>query len=187
MGTTRETFDNHQRFFTASSFNKTSTRFTSIPPHSIKKQYCPLPPSVLLSTSLLLKIPRHILLFFTIVFTSTLLSASQTYILSYRTQIKNAAVISESYQFSKAMTQIKAVKAESLSLYSPDETSLNAILHVYKDEILEFLMKYGVHTRSHENIRNLKSASLLQLTLPPTYITVDFNDDYATITRLITE
>jgi hypothetical protein len=109
------------------------------------------------------------------------LNASQTYILSYRTQVKNAVVISESYQFSKAMTQIKATKAESLSLYSPHETNLNTIMYVYKDEILEFMMKHGAHTRSHENIRDSKSSSLMQLTLPPSYITVDFNDDYATI------
>jgi len=130
--------------------------------------------------------PRALALFL-LLFTVTWLNASQTYILSYRTQVKNAVVISESYQFSKAMTQIKAVQAESLSLYSPDETNLNAIMHVYKDEILEFMMKYGTHTRSHENVHNSKSSSLLQLTLPPSYITVDFNDDYATITRLITD
>jgi hypothetical protein len=127
------------------------------------------------------------LAFFLLLFITTCLNASQTYILSYRTQIKNAVVISESYQFSKAMTQVRAAQAESLSLYSPHETDLNAIMHIYKDEIVEFMMKYGAHTRSHENVRDSKSSSLLQLTLPPSYITVDFNDDYATITRLITE
>lgn len=130
--------------------------------------------------------PRALAIFF-LLSIAAWLNASQTYILSYRTQVKNAVVISESYQFSKAMTPIKAVKAESLSLYSPLETDLNTIMHVNKDEILEFMMKHGAHTRSHENVRDSKSSSLLQLTLPPSYITVDFNDDYATITRLITE
>ncbi len=130
---------------------------------------------------------RRVSAFFFLLTATAWLNASQTYILSYRTQVKNAVVISESYQFSKAMTQIKAVKAESISLYSPDQTDLNTIMHIYKDEILEFMMKHGAHTRSHENVHNSKSASLLQLTLPPSYITVDFNDDYATITRLITD
>ncbi len=139
----------------------------------------------IIRTKFLLK--RLALALFLLQSISTWLHASQTYILSYRTQVKNAVVISESYHFSKAMTQIKAVKAESLSLYSPDQTDLNAIMHVYKEEILEFMMKHGAHTRAHENVHDSKSSSLLQLTLPPSYITVDFNDDYATITRLITE
>ena len=126
-----------------------------------------------------------IYLSFALIFTCTWLQASETYILSYRAQIKNAVVISESYHFSQAMTQVKSTPAQSLSLYSPDESNLNAIMHKNKDEILAFLMRHGVHTRSHEKIKDLKSSSLINLTLPPTYITVDFNDDYAIITRLI--
>ena len=133
------------------------------------------------------KAPQRVAVIISLLFAVVCLNASQTYILSYRTQVKNAVVISESYQFSKAMTEIKATKAESLSLYSPHETNLNTIMHLHKDEILEFMMKYGAHTRSHEKVHNSKSSSLLQLTLPPSYITVDFNDDYATITRLITD
>ncbi len=126
-----------------------------------------------------------IYLSFALIFTCTWLQASETYILSYRAQIKNAVVISESYHFSQAMTQVKSTPAQSLSLYSPHESDLNTIMHKNKDNILEFLMQYGVHTRSHEKVNNLKSSSLINLTLPPTYITVDFNDEYATITRLI--
>jgi len=126
-----------------------------------------------------------IYLSFALIFTCTWLQASETYILSYRAQIKNAVVISESYHFSQAMTQVESTPAQSLSLYSPHESDLNAIINKNKDEILEFLMRHGVHTRSHEKIKDLKSSSLINLTLPPTYITVDFNDDDAIITRLI--
>lgn len=122
-----------------------------------------------------------------LIFLASWLNAEQTYILSYRTQIKNSIVISESYQLSEAMSEVKAKKAQSLSVYSSKERDLNKILLNNKDKILEFLMKYGVHTLSYENIKDLKSSSLIILTLPPTYITVDFNDDYATITRLILE
>ena len=122
-----------------------------------------------------------------LIFLASWLNAEQTYILSYRSQIKNSLVISESYQLSEAMSEVKAKKAQSLSVYSSKERDLNKILLNNKDKILEFLMKYGVHTLSYEKIRDLKSSSLIVLTLPPTYITVDFNDDYATITRLILE
>lgn len=126
-----------------------------------------------------------IYLSFALIFTCTWLQASETYILSYRAQIKNAVVISESYHLSQAMTQVESTPGQSLSLYSPHESDLNVIMHNNKDDILEFLMRHGVHTRSHEKIKDLKSSSLINLTLPPTYITVDFNDDYAIITRLI--
>ena len=113
------------------------------------------------------------------------LNASDIFIVSYRAQIKNAVVISESFHFSQAMTQIKSTKAQTLKLYSPNEANINALIHSNKDEIIEFFMHYGVHTRSDEHTKNSISTSLITLTFPPTYITVDFNDDYATITRLI--
>ena len=128
---------------------------------------------------------RAYLLLFLLVFSATWLNASQTYILSYRAEIKNAIVISESFHLSKAMTQITSTPKQSLKLYSPKESNLQKIMHTHKDKVLEFLMKEGVHTRSYEKTYNLKSSSIIFLTLPPTYITVDFNDDYATITRLI--
>ncbi len=126
-----------------------------------------------------------IYLSFALIFTCTWLQASETYILSYRAQIKNAVVISESYHFSEAMTQVKSTPAQKLSIYAPHEPDLNIIIRDNKDDILEFLMRYGVHTRSHEKVNDLKSSSLINITLPPTYVTVDFNDDYAIITRLI--
>ena len=129
---------------------------------------------------------RTLVLVFMLLSTS-LLSASQTFILSYRAQVKNAVVISESFQFSQAMTPVKAEPAQKLTIRSDEETNLRLIIEKNKDEILEFLMKYGAHTRSHEKVSDLKSNSLIELTLPPTYITVDFKKDYAIITRLIQE
>jgi len=120
-----------------------------------------------------------------LVLSAAWLNASDTYIISYRAQIKNAVVISESFHLSKAMTQIESTKAQALTLNTPDQSDLKTIMHTHKDEILEFLMKSGVHTRSYEHMQNSKSSSLITLTYAPTYITVDFNDDYATITRLI--
>ena len=120
-----------------------------------------------------------------LILSATWLNASQTYILSYRAQIKNAVVISESYHFSKTMQQIKAHSGKSHSIYSPYETDLHTIINQNKDTIIDFLMKEGVHTRSHEKVHDSKSSSLISITIPPTYITVDFNDDYAIITRLI--
>ncbi len=132
--------------------------------------------------SLLRDLPRpFVLLLFT-----TWLNASQTYILSYRAEIKNTIVISESFHLSKAMKHISSSPKESLKIYSSKEQDLEKIIHIHKDEVLEFLMKSPVHTRAYEKTNNLKSSSIIFLTLPPTYITVDFNDDYATITRLIT-
>ena len=130
--------------------------------------------------------PRTYVLLFMFLSTS-LLSASQTFILSYRAQVKNAVVLSESFQFSQAMSPIKARPAQKLTIHSENETNLDYIIEKNRDEILEFLMKYGTHTRSHEKVSDLKSNSLITLTLAPTYITVSFKKDYAIITRLIQE
>lgn len=122
-----------------------------------------------------------------LILTAAWLNASQTFIISYRAQIKNAIVISESYQFSKSMRDIKATKAETLFLDYKQSTNLDTFMQMHKDEILEFLMRHGAHTRSHEKVSAAKSSSLLSLSLPPSYITVDFNDGLAIITRLVTE
>jgi len=128
---------------------------------------------------------RTLVLLFILLFFSTLVSASQTFILSYRAQVKNAVVISESFQFTQSMSPIKAEPAQKLMINSKKETSLNLIIEQNKDEILEFLMKYGTHTRSHEKVTDLQSSSLIELTLPPSYITIEFKDNYAIITRLL--
>ena len=113
------------------------------------------------------------------------LNASETYILSYRAQIKNAVVISESYYYSKTMQDVKSHPSRKLTLDIDENSSIDMMLENNKDRIVDFLMKEGLHTRSHEKVHNSKSTSLISISVPPTYITVDFNDDYAIITRLI--
>lgn len=129
-------------------------------------------------------IPRIFILFY-IFFISSSLHASQTFILSYRAQVKDAVVISQSFHFTKAMQDVHANMGKTLSIYSAYETDLNAIVQKNADEIIDFLMKQGVHTRSHEKIKDFKSSSLISITIPPTYVTVDFKNDYAIITRLL--
>lgn len=122
---------------------------------------------------------------FALILSAAWLNASQTYILSYRAQIKNAVVISESYYYSKTMQDVSAHPSHQLTLNMDDETDIENMLKKNKDSIIDFLMKDGLHTRSHEKVNNAKSTSLISISIPPTYITVDFNDDYAIITRLI--
>ena len=126
-----------------------------------------------------------LLAFFLILTLASSLEASQTYILSYRAQVKNAVVISESFHLTKSMKDIHAYPAQKLEISASKEINLQKILENNKDKILEFLMKYGTHTRSHETVTDNKSSSLISITIAPTYITVDFKNDYAIITRLI--
>ena len=125
------------------------------------------------------------LILLSILVSSTWLKASQTYILSYRAQIKNAVVISESFYLTPSMKEVHAKPMQVLKIDAPNEKNLHYILQKNKDALLEFLMKHGTHTRSHEKVHNNKSSSLISLTIAPTYITVDFKNDYAIITRLI--
>jgi len=120
-----------------------------------------------------------------IFYSASLLNASQTFILNYHAQVKGAIVISESFHFTQAMQDVNADNANTLTLYSPFETDVNTMMRNKRDKIIDFLMKQGVHTRSHEKINAYKSSSLISITIPPTYITVDFKNDYAIITRLL--
>jgi len=83
------------------------------------------------------------------------------------------------------MKPIKAHADKSLKLENIPPHNLNKILEKNKEEVLLFFMKQGTHTRSHEELINNTSKSRISLTIPPTYITVDFKNDYAIITRLI--
>ena len=125
--------------------------------------------------------------FFLIFYLASNLEASQTYILSYRAQVKNAVVISESFHLTKSMKEVHAHPAQKLEIDTLKENDLQKILEKNRDHVLEFLMKYGTHTRSHETVTDNKFSSLISITIPPTYITVDFKNDYAIITRLITQ
>lgn len=124
------------------------------------------------------------LVLISIALSSTWLKASETYILSYRAQVKNAVVISESFYLTPSMKEIQASPLQTLKIDAVNENDLHTILKKNRDVLLEFLMKHGTHTRSHEKVFNNKSSSLISLTIPPTYITVDFKNDYAIITRL---
>ncbi len=115
----------------------------------------------------------------------TWLNASETFILSYRAQIKNAVVISESFHITPTMKSIHAIPGESLNISTDKEEEVQKILLNNKDTIIDFMMKHGLHTRSHEKVQNKQSSSLISITIPPSYITVDFKNDYAIITRLI--
>ncbi|MDF1880161.1 hypothetical protein JHD50_02390 [Sulfurimonas sp. MAG313] len=122
----------------------------------------------------------------TLILLSVCLQASQTYILSYRAQIKDSVIISESFHLSEAMQDIQATTAQSIRLHSDTATTVKNIIKDNQAQVLEFMMKFGTHTRSHEKLRNNISSSLITITIPPSYITVDFKNDYAIITRLIT-
>jgi len=121
----------------------------------------------------------------TLILSAAWLNASDIFIVSYRTEIKNSVVISDSFHFSKAMTQIESTPAQSLKLYATHPNEVNTFVNEHKDEIIEFLLRCGADTRADEYSKNSMSRSLITLSFAPTYITVDFNDDYATITRLI--
>ena len=126
-------------------------------------------------------------LLFLLFFNTSWLKASETYIFSYRAQIKNAVVISESFHLTKTMQEVHAKKAQSFEIDTLNETDLHNVFDKNRDHVLDFFMRHGTHTRSHEKVNNNRSSSLITLTIPPSYITVDFKNDYAIITRLITD
>ena len=184
MSNTKESFA-RRCFFSKSLFPSARTEFYSILQYYIQQINFSSSPRNLLKKYLLRKPSWPVLILYYILFGTSCVDASQTYILSYRAQIKNAIVISESYYYSKAMQKVKAHPSKQLTLPSEDKSNTDTLLEKNKDLIVDFLMKQGLHTRSHEKVNDAKSSSLISISIPPTYITVDFNDGYAIITRLI--
>ncbi len=113
--------------------------------------------------------------------------ATETFILSYRAQIKNAVVISESLYISESMKEIIARPDKHLQLETLPNEHIRQTLYRHKEKLIDFLMKDGLHTRSHETLYDYRSDSLICITIPPTYVTVDFKNDYAIITRLLVD
>jgi CRISPR/Cas system-associated exonuclease Cas4 (RecB family) len=116
------------------------------------------------------------------------LFAHETYILSYRAQIKNAVVIHESFHIASAMQDTHAQSADSLKISIEKEAiPLKTLLLRHKEEVFDFLRHKGLHTQSYEEVIASQSDSLIFITIPPTHVTVEFKNDYVIITRLIEE
>ena len=110
---------------------------------------------------------------------------ADVFIVSYQAQVKDSQILHQSLLASKAMTKTsqKVLKSQTLLL---DKTCSKAqFFSCYEDKVLDFMFKEGVLIRSHDQTINLvNQSSFIQLSLPPQYLQVEFNDTFVKMALL---
>ena len=109
---------------------------------------------------------------------------AKTWILSYRAQMKKSQITHEHFHITPAMTNIKGVKGESITLDVDEKLSNEENLNNNKEKILEFLFKNKIHLQSHSDNTNNINKSITTLSVEPVPILVEFNSNIVSISIL---
>ena len=116
-------------------------------------------------------------------------SFGSEYIFTYRIATKNGFVISEEYNFSKAMMNSRDFgffrNAKKSCEIVHQARSERAFLKTYKQEILECFFNWGVKLEDRTKNINNKSISNTYLAIPPTRVEVEYEKGIATIWQLV--
>jgi len=112
------------------------------------------------------------------------LLASEVYILSYKSQVKDSRLIYQSLYASKAMTPINKKIFKEKTIFLTKECSKNRFFICYEAEILEFLMQSDVYIKSIDKSEKLVATNFTELNISPKYIQVEFNDTFVKIALL---
>lgn len=105
------------------------------------------------------------------------------YIISYRYAIKDAILLNDSLDISRAMTPCSGEIGESKLLLSTtnDTKDLKKIILQNSELFFTYINSIGLHIRSDEVTNNGINSALTIVTLKPTCFTVEFNDNLVKI------
>ena len=106
------------------------------------------------------------------------------YFISYRYVVKNAVLLNESLQVSRAMKKCSGTPETSLLLDYNKHSKLKDILQANEEEFFHYISKLGLHVSHREKISNMQSSSTTIVTLKTTCFKVDFNDNFVKISAL---
>lgn len=106
------------------------------------------------------------------------------YIISYRAVIRNAVMVSESFNISRSMQKCRGIPASSVFLDANGSTNLHQILSNQYETFFSLMQQETLHIEHHENNINTANLSHTVFTMPPQCFTVDINEDFAKITAL---
>jgi hypothetical protein len=110
---------------------------------------------------------------------------ANSYLFSYQAQMRDAMIINESIFFSPAMqTPKKSKPITPITFYNPDDLSINQLIKNNQYTFLDHLEKNGIVIKNFGLSQNNQDRSLTILTIPTTYLKVDFNRDFVTIAPL---
>jgi len=126
---------------------------------------------------------RGVILFVLSTWSATLF-ASDIYILSFKTQVKNTQVIHQSLFASQAMTTTDKKPVNSTTIFLDKNCKKNDFFSCYESEVLDYLLKSDVYIKSSDVSEKLVARTFSELQIRPQYVQVEFNDTFVKISLL---
>ena len=113
---------------------------------------------------------------------TTLLAATDAYIISYRATVKNAQLLHEKLSLSRAMTPCRG-SVENVELILPiaQSQNLRTIIEQNRDTFFTYMQTQDLHVKSAASKGNNSYSELTTLTLPPHCFIVTINENFAII------
>jgi hypothetical protein len=122
--------------------------------------------------------------FFSLLLCSEYLLASEVFILSYQSQVKDSQLIYQSLFASKAMTPVHKKIVRETTILLTKKCPSHKFFSCYESEVLEFLLHGNVHIRSIDKSEKLVATNFTELNISPQYVQVEFNDTSVKISLL---
>jgi hypothetical protein len=117
---------------------------------------------------------------YALVFFTTLLSADM-YHIGYQAVVKNAILVNETLNISKAMTPCHGNAQSEFTLENPDHHRIESLIHENNDKFYHYLLAQSLHVKHRESLINQHSSSLTTLTFPTECFKVTFKGNLAKI------
>ena len=121
---------------------------------------------------------------FVLSFWSVTLFASDIYILSLKTQVKDTQVIHQSLFASLAMTAIDKTPSRTTTIFLDKNCSEKDFFRCYESEVIDFLLTSDVYIRSFDRSEKLVATTFSELQIRPQYVQVEFNDTFVKMSLL---
>lgn len=115
---------------------------------------------------------------------SVTLFASDIYILSFKTQVKDTQVIYQSLFASLAMTATDKKPSNPTTIFLNKKCKKSHFFSCYESEILDYLYKTDVYIKSSDVSEKLVARTFSELQIRPQYVQVEFNDTFVKISLL---
>ncbi len=106
------------------------------------------------------------------------LFGAEHYIFSYRIAVRDSVVISERYNFSKAMVIPGKYETLGECQFLPEDGRVSALKYLKDshEEVLNCLFRHGVGLRDDTSASNHRSKSTTTLQITPTHVVVEFKE-----------
>ncbi len=110
---------------------------------------------------------------------------ADSYYIGYRAIVKDALLVDETLNISRAMTPCRGKESTTLSLPALTQ-NVHTLIKENSDQFYKYLLSLSLHVRHNESVINSQSRSLTTLTFPTHCFTIDFKGNLANITLMST-